>query len=1111
MVLHADVPYLVNACTGGLTGAGTSSTVYVDILGSLGVVHRQPLKTKMRRGRCSRVKVVSTDVGTITSIRLSTDSIDDWFCKSVSISVGHRDTAFTVNRWLSGQAVPQIHVNRDVQYVVSWLTDSDKQAGTIGTPTVTVYGTKAKFALRLRGSFVPAQKSSMAVIAADVGAIKVIKIKNDQTDSWVAKRISIKKMKSKALQFVVDKPVNSSKPVRILAPGELPAQHKVISADDDKATYELTVDTGEHLNAETSGSQYISFVGEDGHTKFTLLGKAFPRGSTETVKLNLPNVGKLLSIRLSTDSDDGWFCEKLSVTLGEKKSTFVVNNWLSGNGQMLSHLTIPASLTYRITVETGKSEKAGTNSVPSLTMFGDEGMSAAVQLMKVKDAGAGSKVEITTQQPDVGALTNLQLSTKSVDNWQCKSITIVKDKEKPVTFTVKQWLGLPRQGTIQAVQNIEYTIIMNTGTREDADTKGVVFIMLHGKDRSSGMQKLTDGFEKSSKKKVVLIAPDVGTLHKVTLHTKSPDGWFCKSVSVQVPGVDKESVFEFERWIQHPESPTVHAAESVDYKLKIQTGNLPDSGSEEGQFFIKMFGDNGETNSLPLSTGFKKGESIDKTITTADVGSLDKIQLQTGSTDGWLAESLEISKGGKRFVFPANSWIQKPGKVAVDVLAGVRYNFVFKTSSLADAGTKGQVHVKLIGSKSSTSEMLAIKDVSAGSAQSLTLTSRNVGKIKSLQIKMDDKDNWFCESVSVAVKNQKSMFFRVNKYFSAPHLSSVLVHADCEYIFTISTGASARSGSTGALSAQVVGHLGATRWLHLKTGFEAGSESTVRLHAADVGRVITVNMKTADQDDVELAQLGLQVIDVQGDSIHYKFGTSKWLKAPLFSDVSLFTQKNYAVTVNTKSPADSGMSASAFITIFGAEGATKAHILSAPFLPGSTRKYSFLQEPVDEITSVRLHSFGSEAWKPEVVTVETTHVLTGTRVTVLPFTNVVSMETGAVDAAVSMKYLLIKSHAITGAAQKASILKEVKYATPAGCMLSCGKEEKCNSLLFNEESQLCVMLSADRGVGFDFNLQGGTNYYEKVAAAAAKKDKKDVAKRSDQHFEVQMLDQSHDT
>ncbi len=66
----------------------------------------------------------------------------------------------------------------------------------------------------------------------------------------------------------------------------------------------------------------------------------------------------------------------------------------------------------------------------------------------------------------------------------------------------------------------------------------------------------------------------------------------------------------------------------IYYRVSVATANLDGSGSQ-GQFFIKFFGEEGQTNDLLLtSNGFQKGTTTVKQIVAPDVGDLKRIRLR---------------------------------------------------------------------------------------------------------------------------------------------------------------------------------------------------------------------------------------------------------------------------------------------------------------------------------------------------------------------------------------------------------------------------------------------------------------------------------------------------
>ena len=66
----------------------------------------------------------------------------------------------------------------------------------------------------------------------------------------------------------------------------------------------------------------------------------------------------------------------------------------------------------------------------------------------------------------------------------------------------------------------------------------------------------------------------------------------------------------------------------IYYRVSVVTANLDGAGSQ-GQFFIKLFGEEGQTNDLLLtSNGFQKGTSTVKQVVASNVGDLKRIRLR---------------------------------------------------------------------------------------------------------------------------------------------------------------------------------------------------------------------------------------------------------------------------------------------------------------------------------------------------------------------------------------------------------------------------------------------------------------------------------------------------
>jgi hypothetical protein len=609
---------------------------------------------------------------------------------------------------------------------------------------------------------------------------------------------------------------------------------------------------------------------------------------------------------------------------------------------------------------------------------------------------------------------------------------------------------------------------------------------MFGSDGATRMNELKKGFEKGKKETVTVKARDVGKLEKVQLHTSDPDGWFVETL--KITDSDKVALgdFDFNRWVQKPESGTVSSTRSIEYKMKVKTGNLPDSDSK-GQFFIKLFGVKGETKRLPLSTGFKKGAESKLVIRGHNVGDIEKVQLSTDSTDGWLCETMEITPtGGNPYPFPANVWVQHPGKASVDVLAGINYQISVRTGSLPGADTKGSAYITLFGPRGSTPKLLLgnLKaGMKMGSYKTFRVPAANVGRVTSVKVSMEDKDKWLCETVSIQGDSAKApVLFRLNKYIGKPHLPAAMARADSLYVFSLTTGSSARAASTASVSIRIAGHLATTRKMHLKTGFARGSTATVKLKAVDVGKVLSLQLETTDEDDIHLERVALQVTSSAGSSTQYAFAANKWLKAPLFGAIDLYGIAPYTVSVDTGKAANAGMMAPAYLTIFGNLGATSKNVMRAPFTPSSVRHFSYWQPMVGQVTSIRLETYGTEQWTPTNVALQV-----GGIVYVCPITSVVSAATGGTAAPAKLQYYLIKDRSITGTAGKSATIKKADKATPASCMSMCGASADCKSIAYDKKTKTCMLFKANRdskGVGFDFKWTKGFNYYEKLRGSA---------------------------
>jgi len=1074
-----------------MEAAGTSSVIYMTILGTEGEMRERPLNSGFMRGSMTKVKMTAANVGTIVKIVLRTSSTDDWYCNSLTVTPeGGTTTSFSVSHWISITSVPSVTVRRDVEYSLSWSTGANSTAGTIGAPEVTIFGSEgATRRVTLEGSFAPSAADNALFTANDVGNVTSIKLENHIEDDWQPTQFKVQKESFSEVAFDTSKAfISRDQPYTAFA--HLNGANEMRLASGTATTYSIEVKTGNKQNGETADLQYVILMGDGGETEPLFLGKDFESESTKTVEVNGTQVGVLSSVKLLTSGMDGWYCESLKVTGNQGTALFMVEDWVSARKQMLHHLAVTAAVEYKIVVETGLDAEATTTAMPEIIIYGDRGSTSAIALADIANADAGSEKEFSVLAKDVGNVNEIRLSLENSDNWFCEKVLVSKGADPAATFMVQHWLSAPRNPEIRSVRSIEYTVKIITGSRDDADSSGQFVITLYGADGSTRAHELKTGFERQAEDTVVITATDVGVLHKVKLETIDTDGWFCESLSIQAPN-SKAVDFSVAKWVQHPEIPEVYATKSVPYVVKFVTGNLDGAGSK-GDFFMKLYGDNGETPRLDFVSSasglLKQGDEKEVTLTANSVGKLEKLQLLTESSDNWMVESLSIQTPDDLLPipFPAQTWIVHPGKGNVELFAGENYVVVVTTSAMPGSGTTGEVYITMHGKWMSTSKMLLKAGLEQGSTHAIQISNRDVGALTSIELFTDSSDGWYCESVKIQSGSgsaAQDFTFNVDRQLQSPILEAVEVRADSEYEFTITTGSSTQASSSASVTVQINGEQMTSKKLNLQSGFTRGECTVATLLTRDVGKVISITLETSDVDSLEIQRISLQVKDSVGHTQRYMFeGANTWLQSPEFPSQQMFAAVPFLLTAATRDTQNDPMYGDIYATIYGMVGQTGRMSMSAPFVKGKTQQFEYWQPQIGHAALINLQTFSSQAWLPEHITVlANRNQEGGGLVYICRSTGSVTASNGGLDAPVMSQYYLTPSHSIGKTSAATGTISTKKDTTPGGCMQACSLESKCKSAVFESEKNSCQLFSVDRRVGFDLVWTKDHDYYEKLS------------------------------
>ena len=162
------------------------------------------------------------------------------------------------------------------------------------------------------------------------------------------------------------------------------------------------------------------------------------------------------------------------------------------------------------------------------------------------------------------------------------------------------------------------------------------------------------GFDSDSPARFTLMAKDVGEITKMRLSTKQSDGWLCKDVTITHRG--KSFPFSVDKWVEFPLAATVDTNVDIKYTFIIGTG-AQEGADTTAMIWITLFGTQGQSRTLPLKTGFKKGAMDTVSFKTRDIGMLTGVKLQNKDTDNWYCNGITVKYGADSVPLRVAKWV----------------------------------------------------------------------------------------------------------------------------------------------------------------------------------------------------------------------------------------------------------------------------------------------------------------------------------------------------------------------------------------------------------------------------------------------------------------------
>ncbi|KAL6458734.1 hypothetical protein MHYP_G00322060 [Metynnis hypsauchen] len=576
--------YKVSVRTGDMYGAGTDASVFLTIYGDLGDTGERKLsksessKNKFERGAVDKFSIEAVDLGQIFKIKARHDDSmlgADWYLDQVEIVDVDTDEVymFLCERWLSKKK-------------------EDKRIE------------RTFFVKGYEGERNP-QNSKKNMQSA-----------KPSLDSNMNK----KKKKKKAVA-VEEGPV---------------------------IPYHFTVSTGADRDASTTSRVYVIIMGpNDLETDRLWLDlpegkKCFAAETMENFECYGLDVGEIKRVELGHNGatpESCWLVDELSVAVPTKgiKYIFQCKSWLAkdrGDGltarvfNVLDATTISIiqKVIYQITVVTGDTQYAGTDTNIFITVFGANGSTEEILLPKNGDRFERDQEDtFNLEIDDIAPLKKLRIridGTGSRPDWFLDKIIMRNlSTEEVSVFTYENWLSKtkgPKRTKVcelpavvddeEMVEKTTYIIQVKTSDISGAGTDANVFLIVFGENGDTGTLALKESSNRNKferKQMDVFRFSDIfslGELSKIRVwhDNKGPaPGWHLESVDVKDELMNQTFRFPCDRWLAKNEddgqimrelacanNDILDLSDKTKYEIDVTTANSEDAETKENVWIV---------------------------------------------------------------------------------------------------------------------------------------------------------------------------------------------------------------------------------------------------------------------------------------------------------------------------------------------------------------------------------------------------------------------------------------------------------------------------------------------------------------------------------------------
>ncbi|XP_068508966.1 lipoxygenase homology domain-containing protein 1 [Syngnathus scovelli] len=734
-----DVPklnkYIVSVFTADMKGSGTDADVFLNIFGEHGDTGERRLdsdKDNFERGSEDKFTVEAPNLGRLRKITIGHNnrgSSAGWFLDKVAIDdIGNKGVyEFPVNRWFAmdeddGKIQRDILVGSlqpmGIVYNVQVMTGNVRGAGTNSKIHMVMHGCKGlknsgKIFLE-GGAFERGLIDIFNVeICELISPLSRVTIGHDNGAvgaGWFCEKVVI---------YCPFTGVEQTFPCGMwldedegdgLIERELYEMVSLRQRKQKKYPWSLWIWTSDLKGAGTDAQVFLQIYGENGKSdelKLESNSDSFEQGRLDKFMIELPNIGRLLKLRIWHEKRNpfsGWHLGRISLlkTLTMEKYKFECGRWLDINeddNEIVRELPATGTLCgeplplmkYRITICTGNISGSGTDASVFLNVIGDLG-DTGERLMymsknNVNKFEKGNHDEFLIEAVSLGRVHRVRVGHDGRGGgcgWFLDKV-LVREEGQPessaIEFPCYRWLDrneddgqivreLVPAGEGLRLFNVSYHIAIKTGSVNGASSDSRVFVKLYGERGDTAKitlavsdNDLRNYFETGRTDIFTIETFDIGKINRLLIgHTNEGlrAGWFLDSVQISVPVHGKEYMFPSHRWLCKDEadgkveveiypSEILEMEKLINYEVSVVTGDVRTAGTN-ANVFCQIYGADGKTEVLPLksrSNNFERGTTEIFKIEAQDVGKIYKLRIYhdgKGIGDGWFLESVDIKR-----------------------------------------------------------------------------------------------------------------------------------------------------------------------------------------------------------------------------------------------------------------------------------------------------------------------------------------------------------------------------------------------------------------------------------------------------------------------------------